>query len=109
MSLPENPSPQRQPKLIDDFFSTSIIQAFPLEFAGVGGSFANIIFQIGGVIGIAVQDGLVGTGADASTSWTGSRNSYFFTGAYIMLTGLVFLVWYRQKLMPKLEGPVVAA
>ncbi|KAL0246983.1 hypothetical protein I308_104015 [Cryptococcus tetragattii IND107] len=89
--------------------NTSIIQAFPLEFAGVGGSFANIIFQIGGVIGIAVQDGLVGTGADASTSWTGSRNSYFFTGAYIMLTGLVFLVWYRQKLMPKLEGPVVAA
>ncbi|XAO26332.1 hypothetical protein I312_105169 [Cryptococcus bacillisporus CA1280] len=89
--------------------NTSIIQAFPLEFAGVGGSFANIIFQIGGVIGIAVQDGLVGTGADAAASWTGSRNSYFFTGAYIMLTGLVFLVWYRQRLMPKLEGPVVAA
>ncbi|KIR24604.1 efflux protein EncT [Cryptococcus deuterogattii 99/473] len=88
--------------------NTSIIQAFPLEFAGVGGSFANIIFQIGGVIGIAVQDGLVGTGADAATSWTGSKNSYFFTGAYIMLTGVVFLVWYRQKLMPKLDGPVAA-
>lgn len=88
--------------------STSIIQAFPLEFAGVGGSFANIIFQIGGVIGIAVQDGLVGTGPDAATSWTGSKNSYFFTGGYIMATGLVFVVWYRQKLMPKLEGPVAA-
>ncbi|OWZ61110.1 hypothetical protein AYX15_06664 [Cryptococcus neoformans] len=88
--------------------NTSIIQAFPLEFAGVGGSFANIIFQIGGVIGIAVQDGLVGTGPDAATSWTGSRNSYFFTGGYIMATGLVFVVWYRQKLMPKLEGPVAA-
>ncbi|OXM77898.1 efflux protein EncT [Cryptococcus neoformans Bt63] len=88
--------------------NTSIIQAFPLEFAGVGGSFANIIFQIGGVIGIAVQDGLVGTGPDAATSWTGSKNSYFFTGGYIMATGLVFVMWYRQKLMPKLEGPVAA-
>jgi hypothetical protein len=35
--------------------NTMIIQSFPLEFAGVGGSFANVIFQVGGVIGIAIQ------------------------------------------------------
>ena len=39
--------------------NNGIIQAFPLEFAGVGGSVANIIFQVGGVIGISVQAGLL--------------------------------------------------
>ncbi|WVQ85871.1 hypothetical protein IAT38_008039 [Cryptococcus sp. DSM 104549] len=88
--------------------NTSIIQAFPLEFAGIGGSFANIIFQVGGVIGISVQAGLLATGDGTLEDWTGSKNSYFFTGAYIMATGIIFLVWYRQDKMPKHEGPVVA-
>ncbi|OCF58454.1 efflux protein EncT [Kwoniella mangroviensis CBS 10435] len=89
--------------------NTSIIQAFPLEFAGVGGSFANIIFQVGGVIGISVQAGLINTGNGTIEDWTGSKNSYFFTGAYILFTGIVFVAWYRQSKMPKYEGPVVAA
>jgi MFS family permease len=89
--------------------NTSIIQAFPLEFAGVGGSFANIIFQVGGVIGIAVQAGLLGTGDGTIEDWTGSKNSYFFTGAYIALTGLIFLVWFRQSKAPKHEGPMPVA
>ncbi|WVQ63136.1 uncharacterized protein L199_001287 [Kwoniella botswanensis] len=89
--------------------NTSIIQAFPLEFAGVGGSFANIIFQVGGVIGISVQAGLINTGNGTIEDWTGSKNSYFFTGAYILFTGVVFVAWYRQSKMPKYEGPVVAA
>ncbi|WVQ95586.1 hypothetical protein IAU59_002683 [Kwoniella sp. CBS 9459] len=89
--------------------NTSIIQAFPLEFAGVGGSFANIIFQVGGVIGISVQAGLLSTGDGTIEDWTGSRNGYFFTGGYILFTGLVFLLWFNQSKMPKHEGPVVAA
>ncbi|OCF30724.1 efflux protein EncT [Kwoniella heveanensis CBS 569] len=89
--------------------NTSIIQAFPLEFAGVGGSFANIIFQVGGVIGISVQAGLLSTGDGTIEDWTGSRNGYFFTGGYILFTGIVFLIWFQQSKMPKLEGPVVAA
>ncbi|WWC72441.1 uncharacterized protein I206_106403 [Kwoniella pini CBS 10737] len=89
--------------------NTSIIQAFPIEFAGVGGSFANIIFQVGGVIGISIQAGLLNTGNGTIQDWTGSKNSYFFTGAYILFTGVVFLAWYRQHKMPKYEGPVVAA
>ncbi|WRT70551.1 uncharacterized protein IL334_007549 [Kwoniella shivajii] len=89
--------------------NTSIIQAFPLEFAGVGGSFANIIFQVGGVIGISIQAGLISTGDGTIEDWTGSKNSYFFTGAYILFTGLVFLVWFKPHKMPVLEGPVVHA
>ncbi len=88
--------------------NTTIIQAFPLEFAGVGGSFANIIFQVGGVIGISVQAGLISTGDGTIQDWTGSKWSYIFTGAYIMVTGAVFLVWYRQSKMPKLSGPIAA-
>jgi hypothetical protein len=89
--------------------NTSIIQAFPLQYAGIGGSFANIIFQVGGVIGIAVQSGLLGTGNGTIQDWEGSKNSYFFTGAYIMLTGLIFLVWYKPSKAPVVTGPVVAA
>ncbi|EIW69864.1 hypothetical protein TREMEDRAFT_68333 [Tremella mesenterica DSM 1558] len=89
--------------------NTLIIQAFPIEFAGVGGSFANVIFQVGAVIGIAVQAGLLGTGDGTIQDWTGSKNSYFFTSAYIMLTGLIFVLWYRPEKMPHHEGPVVAA
>lgn len=29
--------------------NTMIIQSFPIEFAGVGGSFANMLFQVAGV------------------------------------------------------------
>ncbi|WWD20594.1 hypothetical protein CI109_105070 [Kwoniella shandongensis] len=88
--------------------NTSIIQAFPLEFAGIGGSFANIIFQVGGVIGISVQAGLLSTGDGTIEDWTGSKNSYFFTGGYILFTGIVFVLWYRQSKMPVLTGPVAA-
>lgn len=88
--------------------NTMIIQSFPLEYAGVGGSFANVIFQIGGVIGIAVQAGLIATGDGSLEDWTGSQNGYFFTSGYILFTGLVFVLWYRQEKMPVREGPVVA-
>ncbi|TXT11737.1 uncharacterized protein COLE_02147 [Cutaneotrichosporon oleaginosum] len=83
--------------------NTNIIQSFPLEFAGVGGSFAQVIYQIGGVVGIAVQQGLLGTGEGIS-DWTGSKNGYFFTSAYILFTGIVFVLWYRQSKMPVREG-----
>jgi hypothetical protein len=89
--------------------NTSIIQAFPIEFAGVGGSFANIIFQIGGVIGIAIQAGLISTGDGTIEDWTGSKNSYFFTGAYILATGLIFVLWFRQAKLPSNPGPIAAA
>ena len=78
--------------------NTSIIQSFPLAFAGVGGSFANVVFQLGGVVGIAVQAGLLGTG-NGLADWTGSKNSYFFTSAYILVTGLIFVATYRQHKM----------
>ncbi|BEJ11140.1 hypothetical protein CspHIS471_0105620 [Cutaneotrichosporon sp. HIS471] len=77
--------------------NTSIIQSFPLEFAGVGGSFAQVIYQIGGVVGIAVQQGLLDTGHGGVADWTGSQNGYFFTSAYILCTGLIFVLWYRQS------------
>ncbi|WWC87529.1 uncharacterized protein L201_002419 [Kwoniella dendrophila CBS 6074] len=88
--------------------NTSIIQAFPLEFAGIGGSFANIVFQVGSVVGISIQAAIVASGSKSLEDWTGSKNSYFFSGGYILFTGLVFLIWYRQSKMPKLEGPVIA-
>ncbi len=89
--------------------NTNIIQAFPLEFAGVGGSFANIIFQIGAVIGISVQAGLISTGDGTLTDWTGSQNSYYFTGGYVLFTGLVFPFLFKQAKMPASQGPVPAA
>lgn len=84
--------------------NTNIIQSFPIEFAGVGGSFAQVIFQIGGVVGIAVQQGLLDTGSGDVHDWTGSKNGYFFTSAYILFTGLIFVLWYRQHKMPERAG-----
>ncbi len=78
--------------------NTAIIQSFPLQFAGVGGSFAQVIFQIGGVVGIAVQQGLLDTGRKGDVSdWTGSKNGYFFTSAYVLLPGIIFGLWFRQS------------
>ena len=88
--------------------NTCIIQSFPLEFAGVGGSFANVIFQVGGVIGISVQSGLLSTGNGTIQDWTGSENSYFFTGGYILFTGVIFVLWYRQDKMPVHTNPELA-
>lgn len=89
--------------------NTSIIQSFPLEFAGVGGAFAQIIFQIGGVIGIAIQAGLISTGDGTIEDWTGSKNSYFFTSAYILATGIIFVIFYRQVKMPNNPSPIAGA
>lgn len=75
----------------------------------LSGSFANIIFQIGGVIGISVQAGLLSTGDGTILDWTASQNSYYFTGSYVLLTGLVFPLLYRQQKTPSQEGPVPAA
>lgn len=88
--------------------NTLIIQAFPLEFAGVGGSFANVIFQVGGVVGIAIQTGLLDTGS-GPLDWTGSKNGFLLTSAYTLFCGIVFCLWYRQDKMPVREGPVAAA
>ncbi|WVR08470.1 hypothetical protein IAU60_005525 [Kwoniella sp. DSM 27419] len=88
--------------------NTTIIQAFPLEFAGVGGSFANIIFQIGGVIGISIQGALLSTGDGTIQDWEGSKNGYWFTTGYILLTSLVFVLTYRQHKMPQHASPIAA-
>ncbi|WWD02252.1 hypothetical protein V865_000290 [Kwoniella europaea PYCC6329] len=76
--------------------NTCIIQAFPISYAGISGSFANVIFQIGGVVGVAIQAGLLNTGDGTLEDWTGSKNSYFFGGAVIIFSGLVMLT-YREK------------
>jgi len=77
-----------------------------LEFAGVGGSFANIIFQVGGVVGIAIQQGLLTTVYGSPTDWTGSKNGYF-SSAWILATGLLFGVLYRQNNAHKNTGVAV--
>jgi hypothetical protein len=83
--------------------------AFPVEFAGVGGSFTQVVFQIGGVVGIAVQAALVGNTPEDQVVWDGSKNSYFFSGAYVLATGLFFVIFYRQSKMRPMEGPIVHA
>ncbi|KAL1405759.1 hypothetical protein Q8F55_007432 [Vanrija albida] len=88
--------------------NTTLIQAFPLEFAGVGGSFAQVIFQIGGIIGIAVQTALIATGDGHIDDWKGTQNGYFFSSGWILATGLVFVLWYRQHKMPSHQGGTVA-
>lgn len=89
--------------------NTNIIQSFPLEFAGIGGAFSQIIFQIGGVIGIAIQAGLIATGDGTIEDWTGSQNSYYFTSAYILATGIIFVIFYRQVNMPNNPTPAAVA
>lgn len=89
--------------------NTALIQSFPLEFAGVGGSFANVIFQVGGVIGIAIQQGLLSTGDTSNPiDWTGSKNGYFFSSAYVMATGIIFVILYRQHKAPQMSQGAVA-
>lgn len=80
--------------------NTAIIQSFPREYAGVGGSVAQVVFQIGGVVGIAIQAGLVSTGDGTVTDWTGDRNGYIFVSVYMLAAGILFAVLYRQ---PKAE------
>jgi hypothetical protein len=57
-------------------------------------------------LGIAIQAGLLSTGDGTAQDWVGSRNGYFFTSGYVLATGLIFFVWYRQDKMPKREGVV---
>jgi hypothetical protein len=54
------------------------------------------------------QAGLIATGDGTVDDWIGSRNGYFFTSGFILFTGLVFVLWYRQEKMEVRAGPVVA-
>ncbi|TXT12792.1 hypothetical protein VHUM_01193 [Vanrija humicola] len=74
--------------------NTAMIQSFPIEFAGVGGSFANVVFQVGGVAAIAIQSGLRSAGG-AADDWRGYTYGYIFVSCFILFTGLVFALWYR--------------
>ncbi|KAL1410667.1 hypothetical protein Q8F55_004686 [Vanrija albida] len=81
--------------------NTAIIQSFPREFAGVGGSFAAVIYQIGGVVGIAVQAALLPTGGGVPGHvWAGYAHGYYFTSGVMVAIGLLFVLWYRQSKMP---------
>ena len=88
--------------------NTMIIQSFPTEFAGTGSAFALLTLQVSGVAGVAVQQGLLGTGDGTVQDWVGSRNGYFFTSGYVLFTGIVFFIFYRQDRMPKREGSAAA-
>lgn len=83
--------------------NTAIIQSFPREFAGIGGSVAQVVFMIGGVVGIAIQAGLVSTGNGEVTDWTGDRNAYIFVSAYMLAAGVLFVAFYRQPPAEKEE------
>ncbi|WVQ68395.1 uncharacterized protein L199_006603 [Kwoniella botswanensis] len=73
------------------------IQAFPISYAGVSRSFANVIFQIGGVVGAAIQAGLLNNGDSTLEDWTGRKNSYFFGRALIIVSELVMLTYKERK------------
>ncbi len=66
-----------------------MIQSFPIQFAGVGGSVAQITFQIGGVIGVAVQSGLDSTGTGLA-DWKGTQAGFWFGGAVVLAAGISF-------------------
>lgn len=82
--------------------STNLIQTFPQEFAGVAGSFVQVLFQIGAAVGNAAQAGFLGTGKSeaALADWTGSRNSFFFTSSVIAASGILFALLFRHDKMP---------
>ncbi|KLT46388.1 MFS general substrate transporter [Cutaneotrichosporon oleaginosum] len=79
----------------------AIIQSFPFEYAGVAGSFAQVVFTIGSVVGIAIQSGLVATG-QGGTDWTGDRNAYVFLSAYCIAAGALCGALFRNPL-PKIR------
>ncbi|BEI89447.1 uncharacterized protein CcaverHIS019_0208090 [Cutaneotrichosporon cavernicola] len=97
--------------------NTVLIQTFPQDFAGVAGSFVQVLFQIGAAIGNAAQAGFLGAHTDSAkqgealADWTTSRNSFFFTSAVIGASGVAFALLFRHDLMPKagLEDQTVAA
>jgi hypothetical protein len=83
--------------------NTNMIQSFPIEFAGVGGSVAQITFQIGGVLGVAVQSGLDSTGTGLA-DWKGTQAGFWFSGALTLAAGITFGIFYRNKVeRPELE------
>jgi hypothetical protein len=76
--------------------NTSIIQSFPVEFAGVAGSFAQVVFTIGSVAGVAIQAGLLATG-EGGKDWTGDRNAYIFVSAYTLAAGILCAIFFRHR------------
>ncbi len=97
--------------------NTNLIQTFPQEFAGVAGSFVQVLFQVGAALGNAAQAGFLGSHKDADAQgaaladWKRSRDSFFFTSAVIAASGIAFAVLFRHDRMPKtaLEDQTAAA
>ncbi|KLT38894.1 MFS general substrate transporter [Cutaneotrichosporon oleaginosum] len=85
--------------------NTNLIQTFPQGFAGVAGSFVQVLFQVGAAIGNAAQAGFLGSHTNpaeqsvALADWKRSRDSFFFTSAVIAASGIAFAVLFRHDRM----------
>lgn len=85
---------------------SNLIQAFPVESAGVAGSVCQVLFQVGGVIGIAIQTGLDSVG-DGLQDWKGTQAGFGFVTGLVALLGLIFVIFFRQDKVPTDEDEQV--
>lgn len=88
--------------------NTLLVQAFPSGFAGVAGSFVQVLFQVGGTIGNAALAGFLRSPSPSKTStdgdvnanpledWTRSRNGFIFISCVMAASGAAFALLWRQ-------------
>jgi hypothetical protein len=73
-----------------------IIQALPPAASGVGGALFQVCLRIGSSIGLSVQAGLFSRVNNDLAQWEGSRNYLEFDIAWVGMTIVVFLTFYKS-------------
>lgn len=89
--------PPPSPSITFLALNVAIVQAVPPEASGVAGALLQVALQIGAVIGLSVQAGLYSLVDGNLAEWRGTQYGFWFLLAWMALTGLLVLAFYRPQ------------
>ncbi|KAJ9114011.1 hypothetical protein QFC22_005831 [Naganishia vaughanmartiniae] len=81
--------------------NNQIFAITPPEASGVAGAVLQVCLNIGGLLGITVQAGLYSAVNNNIADWRGMQYSLYFNTAWIGLSLLAFMIFYRRTVEEK--------
>jgi hypothetical protein len=91
-------------------FSVGVMLTVPPEQAGVAGAMLQTSWQIGMVVGLSIQSGLMTIQPGGVTNLDNVQTSWYFVLGWTVLWGIGFAVFYRPaKNINKEVDPATAA
>ena len=81
--------------IIDTSLSITVMTSIPPEMSGVAGAILQVALQVGAVISLSIQAGLLTLKPGAFQTWSNVEASFWFQFGWCMFNVLAFLAFFR--------------